>query len=52
MAVSMKPFFAKQGDQMPRLLSNNTDPRRTGERERRLVLGAPGPKELYLSLIG
>jgi L-lactate dehydrogenase complex protein LldG len=34
------------------MLSYITGPSRTGDIERILVLGAHGPKELYLTLIG
>jgi L-lactate dehydrogenase complex protein LldG len=43
---------ARLGDQMPSMLSFITGPRRTGDIERILVLGAHGPKELYLVLVG
>lgn len=43
---------ARHGDQMPSMLSFITGPSRTGDIERILVLGAHGPKELYLVLIG
>jgi L-lactate dehydrogenase complex protein LldG len=43
---------ARHGDQMPSMLSFITGPRRTGDIERILVLGAHGPKELYLVLVG
>ena len=43
---------ARHGDQMPSMLSFITGPSRTGDIERILVLGAHGPKELYLILVG
>ena len=43
---------ARHGDQMPSMLSFITGPSRTGDIERILVLGAHGPKELFLVLIG
>jgi L-lactate dehydrogenase complex protein LldG len=43
---------ARLGDQMPSMLSFITGPRRTGDIERILVIGAHGPKELYLVLVG
>jgi len=43
---------ARHGNQMPSMLSFFTGPSRTGDIERILVLGAYGPKELYLILIG
>ena len=43
---------ARHGDQMPSVLSFITGPSRTGDIERILVLGAHGPKELYLVLVG
>lgn len=42
----------RHGGQMPSMLSFITGPSRTGDIERILVLGAHGPKELYLVLIG
>ena len=39
-------------DQMPSLLSFITGPSRTGDIERILVLGAHGPKELFVLLVG
>jgi L-lactate dehydrogenase complex protein LldG len=43
---------ARHDDQMPSMLSFITGPSRTGDIERILVLGAHGPKELYLVLVG
>jgi L-lactate dehydrogenase complex protein LldG len=43
---------ARHGDQMPSMLSFITGPSRTGDIERILILGAHGPKELYLVLVG
>ena len=43
---------ARYGEAMPSMLSFITGPSRTGDIERILVLGAHGPKELYLILVG
>ena len=43
---------ARHGDQLPSMLSFITGPSRTGDIERILGLGAHGPKELFLVLIG
>ena len=43
---------ARHGDQKPSMLSFITGPSRTGDVMRILVLGAQGPKELYLVLVG
>jgi L-lactate dehydrogenase complex protein LldG len=43
---------ARHGDRLPSMLSFITGPSRTGDIERILVLGAHGPKELFLVLIG
>jgi L-lactate dehydrogenase complex protein LldG len=43
---------ARHGKDMPSMLSYITGPSRTGDIERILVLGAHGPKELFLVLIG
>lgn len=43
---------ARHGDRMPSMLSFITGPSRTGDIERILVLGAHGPKELFLILVG
>jgi L-lactate dehydrogenase complex protein LldG len=43
---------ARHGKDMPSMLSFITGPSRTGDIERILVLGAHGPKELYLVLVG
>lgn len=42
----------RHGDRMPSMLSFITGPSRTGDIERILVLGAHGPKELVLILVG
>ncbi|MBM3825732.1 MAG: hypothetical protein FJ410_03275 [Verrucomicrobia bacterium] len=42
----------RHGDQMPSMLSFITGPSRAGDTERVLVLGAHGPKELYVILFG
>lgn len=41
----------KYGDHMPSLLSTITGPSRTADIEKKLVLGAHGPKSLYVFLI-
>lgn len=43
---------ARHGDTMPSMLSFITGPSRTGDIERILVLGAHGPKELFVILVG
>ena len=43
---------SRHGDSMPSMLSFITGPSRTGDIERILVLGAHGPKELVLILVG
>ncbi len=43
---------ARHGGQLPSMLSFITGPSRTGDIERILVLGAHGPKELHVILIG
>lgn len=43
---------ARHGDRLPSMLSFITGPSRTGDIERILVLGAHGPKELVLILVG
>lgn len=42
----------RHGDRLPSMLSFITGPSRTGDIERILVLGAHGPKELVLILVG
>lgn len=41
----------KYGNQMPSMISNITGPSRTADIEKTLVLGAHGPKELFVFLI-
>lgn len=41
----------KYGDQLPTMISTVTGPSRTADIEKMLVLGAHGPKELYVFLI-
>lgn len=41
----------KYGEQLPSMISNITGPSRTADIEKTLVLGAHGPKELYVFLI-
>ena len=43
---------ARHGERLPSMLSFITGPSRTGDIERILVLGAHGPKELVLILVG
>jgi L-lactate dehydrogenase complex protein LldG len=43
---------SRHGDRLPSMLSFITGPSRTGDIERILVLGAHGPKELVLILVG
>jgi L-lactate dehydrogenase complex protein LldG len=42
----------RHGGRLPSMLSFITGPSRTGDIERILVLGAHGPKELFLILVG
>lgn len=42
----------RHGDRLPSMLSFITGPSRTGDIERILVLGAHGPKELFVVLVG
>ncbi|RZL62420.1 MAG: hypothetical protein EOO93_08835, partial [Pedobacter sp.] len=41
----------KYGNQIPSMISNITGPSRTADIEKTLVLGAHGPKELFVFLI-
>ena len=41
----------KYGSDLPSMISNITGPSRTADIEKTLVLGAHGPKELYVFLI-
>jgi L-lactate dehydrogenase complex protein LldG len=52
LAAALEQVRARHGDRMPSMLSFITGPSRTGDIERILVLGAHGPKELYLVLVG
>jgi L-lactate dehydrogenase complex protein LldG len=52
LARAFEGVRARHGGQLPSMLSFITGPSRTGDIERILVLGAHGPKELYLVLIG
>ncbi len=45
-------MLARHGQKLPSMLSFITGPSRTGDIERILVLGAHGPKELYVILVG
>ena len=42
----------RHGEAFPSMLSFITGPSRTGDIERILVLGAHGPKELFVILVG
>lgn len=46
-----KRLKEKYGDALPSMISNITGPSRTADIEKTLVLGAHGPKELYIFLI-
>ncbi len=52
LAACFEQINLQFGGKMPSMLSFITGPSRTGDIERILVLGAHGPKELYLILIG
>ena len=52
LATAIAQTQARHGDRLPSMLSFITGPSRTGDIERILVLGAHGPKELYLILVG
>jgi L-lactate dehydrogenase complex protein LldG len=52
LAAALDQVRERHGDRMPSMLSFITGPSRTGDIERILVLGAHGPKELYLVLVG
>jgi L-lactate dehydrogenase complex protein LldG len=52
LATALEQVRARHGDRMPSMLSFITGPSRTGDIERILVLGAHGPKELHVILIG
>lgn len=41
----------KYGDKMPTMISNTTGPSRTADIEKTLVLGAHGPREIFVLLI-
>ena len=51
LAACFEHLNLKFGGKMPSMLSFITGPSRTGDIERILVLGAHGPKELYLILV-
>jgi L-lactate dehydrogenase complex protein LldG len=46
-----KIIKAKYGDQLPSMISTVTGPSRTADIEKTLVLGAHGPKELFVFLL-
>lgn len=52
LAAALEQVRNRHGDGLPSMLSFITGPSRTGDIERILVLGAHGPKELYLVLVG
>jgi L-lactate dehydrogenase complex protein LldG len=52
LATCIEQVNLQNGGKMPSMLSFITGPSRTGDIERILVLGAHGPKELYLILVG
>lgn len=52
LAACLEQIQPQSGGKLPSMLSFITGPSRTGDIERILVLGAHGPKELYLILIG
>jgi L-lactate dehydrogenase complex protein LldG len=52
LASAIAQAQSRHGERLPSMLSFITGPSRTGDIERILVLGAHGPKELYLVLIG
>jgi len=52
LATAIALMQSVHGPKMPSMLSFITGPSRTGDIERILVLGAHGPKELYLVLVG
>jgi L-lactate dehydrogenase complex protein LldG len=52
LAAALEQVRERHGERMPSMLSFITGPSRTGDIERILVLGAHGPKELYLVLVG
>ena len=55
LVLDLKDGFAvlkeKYGDRLPSMVSNITGPSRTADIEKTLVIGAHGPKELYVFLI-
>ena len=55
LVLDLKDGFAllkeKYGDRLPSMISNITGPSRTADIEKTLVIGAHGPKELYVFLI-
>ena len=52
LGASLALAKSRHGESMPSMLSYITGPSRTGDIERILVLGAHGPKELFLILVG
>jgi L-lactate dehydrogenase complex protein LldG len=55
MVLDLKDAFAllknKYGNQIPSMISTITGPSRTADIEKTLVLGAHGPKELFVFLV-
>lgn len=52
LAAALDAARSRHGGQLPSMLSFITGPSRTGDIERILVLGAHGPKELFVLLVG
>ena len=52
LAEALDAARGRQGGRLPSMLTFITGPRRTGGIERILVLGAHGPKELFVILVG
>jgi L-lactate dehydrogenase complex protein LldG len=55
MVMDLKDGFklikAKYGNQLPSMISTVTGPSRTADIEKTLVLGAHGPKELFVFMM-
>jgi L-lactate dehydrogenase complex protein LldG len=52
LADALDAARSRYAGQLPSMLSFITGPSRTGDIERILVLGAHGPKELFVLLVG
>jgi L-lactate dehydrogenase complex protein LldG len=48
---AMAQIKERYGDDLPTMITTITGPSRTADIEKRLVLGAHGPKQLYLFLL-